>query len=317
MARKKRNKQQICPNCSFKFKDALNYCPNCGQENHNIIQPFKAVLQETLETTISLDTRFWRSFITLLFKPGKLTVDYISGHRFRHVPPIRLYAFLSIVYFFVLSLTASSPDGNTNLRVVGPAIDTSLIAMDDLQEAQLDSGKLAAFQRDMPRFGSMTDAEIDSALVSMESKPTQLNRTILRKVSKIQGGGWEYFRKTLYQAISLGMLVLMPVFGLLLMLVYRRKKRYYIEHLFFSLHLHSFFFVMGIPWLLIAIWVPSAWLNYFFILLFLTYVSIALKRVYAGSWGATIGREVLLLLGYSITFLFFFVIVLLGTVLSF
>lgn len=42
------------------------------------------------------------------------------------------------------------------------------------------------------------------------------------------------------------MFFMIPVFALFLKLVYRRSRKYYTEHLIFSLHFHSFYFLIGI-----------------------------------------------------------------------
>src|SRR5690606_19355956 len=46
------------------------------------------------------------------------------------------------------------------------------------------------------------------------------------------------------KSISIMMFFLLPVFGVILKLMYFRKRKFYIEHLIFSIHLHAFLFLL-------------------------------------------------------------------------
>ena len=60
-----------------------------------------------MEDLLDLDSRFMRTMKPLLFKPGRLTRDYMEGRRFRYAPPMRLYIFSSIVFFLLAALISS------------------------------------------------------------------------------------------------------------------------------------------------------------------------------------------------------------------
>ena len=93
---------------------------------------------------------------------------------------------------------------------------------------------------------------------------------------------------------------LLPVFALLLKLLYIRKDYFYSEHLVFSIYYYNFFYLAGsienllnqISWLEWAGTLIGFWI--FFYALF------AMKRVYQQSWRKTIFKFVLL----TFTFLF-------------
>jgi hypothetical protein len=105
MARK-RLKQHSCANCGFEFSsnsEHINYCPNCGQENHNPRFPLIHYGYELLEGFLHFDSKFLYSFNILLFKPGKITHDYIHNIRGRYTPPFRLFIFISIFALIVIS----------------------------------------------------------------------------------------------------------------------------------------------------------------------------------------------------------------------
>ena len=44
--------------------------------------------------------------ITLLFLPGRLTRDFLKGHRASQIPPLRFYLFVSILFFLWQGLTS-------------------------------------------------------------------------------------------------------------------------------------------------------------------------------------------------------------------
>ena len=81
---RKKLKQHSCANCGFEFSassEHTNYCPNCGQENHNPRFPLIHYGYELLEGFLHFDTKFLYSFKVLLLKPGKINHDYINNFR--------------------------------------------------------------------------------------------------------------------------------------------------------------------------------------------------------------------------------------------
>ena len=103
MSGKNKKKFETCPNCNYRFAEVNNYCANCGQENHDLNMPFGHVVLEVLEGTFHFDTKIFRTLKLLLFKPGRLTAEFIQNKRAPYVPPIRLYVFVSFIFFLVLA----------------------------------------------------------------------------------------------------------------------------------------------------------------------------------------------------------------------
>ncbi len=94
------------------------------------------------------------------------------------------------------------------------------------------------------------------------------------------------------------LIIMIPVFALVLQLLYIFKKRFYVEHLVFSLYFYSFFIVylMVVPYLLIflvyalskigvevAILYSQAFLTGFVLLINWIYLFFAVKKVYRGN----------------------------------
>lgn len=98
------------------------------------------------------------------------------------------------------------------------------------------------------------------------------------------------------------MFVLLPVFALLLKIVYR--DRLYFDHLIFSLHLHS------IGYVVLAMMLPLeepanehavlALLQVVLFAYFLAYFVIAARRVYGSGWLAVAGKSAIVLSAYMI-----------------
>lgn len=107
----KKSSRDICSNCDSPLQGA--FCHQCGQPTRHFIRFFPVVVREIAEDTLGVDGRFWRTFIALLFRPGRLTNDYLNGKRIYYSPPIRLYLLTSVLAFLVItSVVDSALDSN-------------------------------------------------------------------------------------------------------------------------------------------------------------------------------------------------------------
>jgi len=95
-------KQQVCANCGHYFGQDENFCPKCGQENHSPNQPIKHYIVELIEAFLHLDSKFFHTIWVILRYPGLITKEYNENKRARYMPPIRLYVFVSLVFFISL-----------------------------------------------------------------------------------------------------------------------------------------------------------------------------------------------------------------------
>jgi hypothetical protein len=90
-----------CPNCGA--EGAAAYCPECGQRQRDPRRSIFVLAGELLEE-MALTGRLPTTVRTLLTKPGKLTADWIEGHRAEYLSPVRLYIVASVVFFTVAFL---------------------------------------------------------------------------------------------------------------------------------------------------------------------------------------------------------------------
>lgn len=105
--------------------------------------------------------------------------------------------------------------------------------------------------------------------------------------------------ESLVHALPKAMFLLMPVFALLVFAFYRKSQRFYVPHLYFSIHLHAFAFcLLSICLLLGATGVAALKLVSFLAMLgVVPYFLVALRTVYGGSraWALAKGATIIAL----------------------
>jgi hypothetical protein len=90
-----------CRNCGTPLQG--DFCYNCGQKESTCDHDFLDLAGDLFVW----DSRFWRTLIALLIKPGFLTAEYIAGRKARYMPPLRLYLVISFFMFLLLSLQSN------------------------------------------------------------------------------------------------------------------------------------------------------------------------------------------------------------------
>jgi hypothetical protein len=92
-----------CANCRTSLVGP--YCALCGQavdvHRHGIWK----LLHDVAENIFSFDSRIMRTFVALLFAPGELSIAFREGRTQRFVPALRLYLFVSLIFFVLMSIS--------------------------------------------------------------------------------------------------------------------------------------------------------------------------------------------------------------------
>jgi hypothetical protein len=101
------NAQHRCANCEAPL--AGNFCANCGQKAH-VHRSLAHVGEELLHGITHFDGKAWTTLPLLLFRPGKLTRDYIEGKRTRYIAPVPLFLLAVFLMFFVFSFVHIGPN---------------------------------------------------------------------------------------------------------------------------------------------------------------------------------------------------------------
>ncbi|MCH8319079.1 MAG: DUF3667 domain-containing protein, partial [Bacteroidetes bacterium] len=342
-----------CLNCGNRLSSKHNYCPVCGQENTNKRVSFGLLLKDFIKDNFELDSRLAESIVPFLFKPGFLTKAYSEGKRVEYIAPVRLYLIISILYFFLLTFESKKAafnedepiysqqtvyDDDKSRKITGWAIsigdedkgdttkqDTIYAAPEDRSEIE-SSGTLTLSTSDKINIdfklgdleNMVNDEDFDPGffLDTLGIERNFYTLLLANKAVKLIRQKGEGFMNDLVENISIMMFFLLPLFALLLKIIYIRRSKFYIEHLIFSLHLHSFTFLMLFLSLLAYIIFSKSFLFYVLLILFV-YALLAFKKVYEQRWFKTVLKMFLLFLGYSFTMLIFLVATMLVTFLLF
>jgi len=101
-----------CKNCGTNLLEGYRFCPACGQEHKEKVVTFRQFILDFLGDYFTFDSLILRSVRPLLIKPGFLTNEFMSGRRVRYIPPLRMFIFISIIFFLFLG----SVEGALNLE---------------------------------------------------------------------------------------------------------------------------------------------------------------------------------------------------------
>ena len=99
-----------CKNCGAILQEDYKFCPKCGQEHKEKVVTFKQFIFDFLGDYFTFDSLIIRSVQPLLFKPGFLTKEFLAGRRVRYIPPLRMFIFISIVFFLFLGAVDGTVD---------------------------------------------------------------------------------------------------------------------------------------------------------------------------------------------------------------
>ena len=95
-------KYKICENCETEFKDSFKFCPNCGMKNREELT-LGSLFYNTINNYLLWDSKFLKSFLPLMTKPGFLPNKFLQGKRLVYLHPAQFYLFVSVIFFFIFS----------------------------------------------------------------------------------------------------------------------------------------------------------------------------------------------------------------------
>jgi len=100
-------RQHHCADCGT--ETVGRYCHNCGNPSH-VHRTLLHLGEELLHGVMHFDSRTWRTLPLLVFRPGKLTREWVMGKRARYVSPLALFLFTIFVMFMALSFAPIVPE---------------------------------------------------------------------------------------------------------------------------------------------------------------------------------------------------------------
>jgi hypothetical protein len=279
-----------CPNCGTPVTG--QYCSHCGQRFAEVRISMRRILMDVLEDQLSLNAALPRTMRALFFKPGFLTAEYLKLRIARYIPPFRLYLFSSLLFFITLSIMASTDNLNVQAQMQADSADLAAIEADTALARQAAECPKFGVHLDPRRLQSTDWAQgvcvnfgIPYVNQAIETRLAELG-TLPPRVAMRQIGS------ELIEQSPKAAFLLLPVYALILKFLYARRKRYYVEHFIFALHVHAFAFLVFFLVLLIP--ERGAPVEGLLLLSLPVYIWLALKRVYAQGWLRTTLKWLLL-----------------------
>jgi len=338
-----------CSNCGAPLIGP--YCAICGQERDTHRRSVKGLAHDFIEDVASLDSRILRTAKALLLQPGELPRAFREGRTRRYVPAIRLYFFVSLVFFLLLggfniaimqlqvvaTHIKTIKDAHGNVFIPNPAYDPSdpdakvlpkliPLSKEDVakgagkynfttrmyffapigtHKATLPPGAVARLEKAQVNFAIGEGAKND-AKKKAEAKKVKgwFDRHVYGGLRRIAADP-AALNEPLTTWIPRVLFLLLPLYALLLAAFYwrQRKKFYLVDHLIFSLNMHTFTFVALIIATGLAQLVSGGLVFWFLLLSVGVYVFLSIRRFYEQSWFWTTVKFVCISGIYSIFFL--------------
>jgi hypothetical protein len=238
-----------CGNCGATLMGP--YCYNCGQHVHESARSFSVLFHDAWHTATHLDGRLWQSLYILLLKPGKLTKEYFAERRARYLPPVRLYLVLSVLFF---GFGLATPQKN---RAPPPAATDHATVPDAAApdkadpEAAAEAGKPKVANKKSRKSGIYN---CDNLTTSVPWVQNSLRQACARNPENYM----ESVKHGFVANLPKMMFLFVPMMALLMLILYWRPRRYYVEHLVFFIHSHAAIFLLLLIEALLG-WI-AAWL---------------------------------------------------------
>jgi len=303
-----------CPNCTSPMIGP--FCSVCGQERDTHRRSVWHLLGDLFEDIISFDSRILRTSVALMAEPGEIAMAFREGRPRRYVPALRLYFFVSLIFFVILNISGlaimqfevkATPEkvihNDKGYFLVNPHPNSeegepALIPLSERKAkepgAHYAFGSGIHFFAPVGLYHSNIPAEARAKLV-YESTHTDPN-------DKDKEGAWftqrilGTFDRLIANPAALNepltawlprvLFLLLPIFALLLMIFYvrHRKQFYFVDHLIFSLNMHSFVFIALIVAVGVAQVFDSELVAVGAVVAMGIYLLLAMKRFYQQGW---------------------------------
>ncbi|MEO5892245.1 MAG: DUF3667 domain-containing protein [Ferruginibacter sp.] len=337
MSHLKERNEKVCLNCNAQL--AGPFCHICGQQN---IEPKESVwhlLTHFFNDITHFDGKFFSTTGLLIKRPGFLPKEYMVGRRASYLNPIRMYIFTSAVFFLIFFSITHITDKNIDNSIIidGKTLNEIHSLNDDSLTAftaRVNHGKpiprenLESYIDSFRHTGGFhftgntykSKEQYDSILKLGIKKHNWFERRLIyteiganEKYNNNRSVIITSMLNTFLHSFPQMLFISLPIFALILQLLYlRRKKYYYVSHGIFSIHFYIFTFVVLL--LMLALgklkdWLNWEWINFIRALLnlvILFYLYKAMRNFYQQGRAKTIVKFLLLslLATFMIAFLF-------------
>ncbi|MBL7766955.1 MAG: DUF3667 domain-containing protein [Chitinophagaceae bacterium] len=287
MGKKKFEKYRIekhCLNCQIPIHG--NYCHNCGQANLDHRHNFFTIIFHYIGDLFHWDHKIFTTAKKLLFSPGMLTKTYIEGARKRYIDPIKLYVFLSAVFFIFLHYNHQIEDlfqSNKDKALIAlnkqytDQVSTHYILKKIIQKDSillrdtLVQKRIAYYKQQADSIGqtnnnidyaifkffnlSDTLEVVDGGLSIVTDEKGQIKsmprNKLTDEIDEKYFGDYSklkiLFVEKIMNLLPKVVFGTIPIYAFLLFIsCIRRKENYFVNHFIFAMHLYSFLFLLYI-----------------------------------------------------------------------
>ena len=309
-SKEKRRALTQCENCGAQLSG--HYCGKCGQAAVDYRRSFRHVAADVLDSFLNWDSKFFSTIALLILKPWRLTNEFLSGKRVRYVNPLRLYLLASILFFFAVHYGAKglrfdpgklSPKDRAELEADLKKEDLPPAAREKLETFLRDSSPSPSGNVPSPSPATESDKqkqedwkkdEQNFVVADGTKTSTPFERWIEARAKEKMGEHgtkMRLFINTLFSNLPYMMLCCIPLFAFVLRILYVRRHIFYIDHLIYALHIHTFAYVgimlivlatVGLNraapgpitgWIIALLWIP-----------FVVQIFLSIRRVYRQGW---------------------------------
>lgn len=208
----------LCLNCGEPLGGA--FCVACGQRAVPSRPTMRELLGEAFAEFSGWDGKLASTLRLLVARPGQLTLEFLDRRRVRYISPLRLYFSVSVLYFL---LSAAAPPSSAPERVAAA-------------RNQLAIGNTVIAYGARPAAGDSLATDREAILAGIASAPAPFRPALRRLATDPKG-----FQADFIAVMPRLMFALLPVLAVILAVFYRGRR--FVEHLYFSIHLQTFFFI--------------------------------------------------------------------------
>jgi len=271
-------KEKDCLNCGAIVQG--RFCHICGQENVVPKETFWHMFTHFFYDITHFDSKFFETTKDLLFRPGFLSKQYMLGKRTRYLHPIRMYVFTSAI-FFLFFFSWFKPGEAVSTPVDKPlTAQQRADYIEGLKERIKNDSNNVKLKENLALFEDTTKIVTGANILKSEAgglkfsfgesdyKNMEEYDSIQKKLPANKRDGWlkkrfikreiqisekfkenpnevvREFAESVLHRLPYMLFISLPLFALILKLVYiRRKQFYYADHGVFTIHLYIFTFI--------------------------------------------------------------------------
>lgn len=307
-------KETNCLNCDAQVDG--RYCKNCGQENLEPKQTFWHLVTHFFNDVTHFDGKFFTTLKSLLTKPGFLTEEYVKGRRMKYLDPVRMYLFVSFAFFLLYLTLKNGTDENIHYSsnpAVVHAID-SVIALNkgkkdfSLSGLNVNGKNVIWFNFGEDYSHGLKHYDSLQKQLSPAKRSEGIDRYMEERITGVAQTYYEnpydFLERVMdkyHHSFSKVFFISMPIFSLILTLLYirRRKTFFYVSHAIFTLHCYIVaWFFMAVSTILEAVLPEQASIllsaSLLIYLGLIVYILIAMLRFYKQNGFKTIFKWLIL-----------------------